>query len=177
MIKFPDILPSPQISTNEIKHVSPFSRSQMISGRTRQRKEFDKTISNTVFSFVFSADEVLVFEDWYENSINSGQDWFTIKRLTAGGIQDVQARFTSMYQGANPMGLSGFWSVSFNAEIRDYFVLDGDWWKFPEWVIDDCGNKNCILDCVVNNFWVRDKGFDDVYDRIDYIVNEVMYEK
>lgn len=177
MIKFPDILPSPQISTNELKHVSPFSRSQMISGRTRQRKEFDKTISNTVFSFVFSAADVLVFEEWYENSINSGQDWFTIKRLTAGGIQDVQARFTSMYQGANPMSLNGFWSVSFNAEIRDYFVLDGDWWKFPEWVIDDCGNKNCILDCVVNYLWANEQNWIlQNYDRIDYILNEVMYE-
>lgn len=168
MIKFPDNLPAPLISSDSIQSSPTFSRTAMGSGRSRQRKSHRISTANTTFSFVMSADEVLMFEQWFENEINSGEDWFEINRLTPNtGYSPMKARFRSMYKGADPISLSEKWSITFDAEVYTYNV-DQDIWEFPDYI-----RNQCILDCVVNILWpplfpeyVRKSNI------LDYIVNE-----
>lgn len=99
-----------------------------------------------------TSEQVLIFEEWFTNEINSGAEWFEIRRLMANGYEPLKARFKSMYKGANHVS-ENKWSIEFDAELYT-LTLDGDWWLFPDLVIDDCGNDmTCLLDCVVNEIW------------------------
>lgn len=167
MIRYPDSLPIGLISKNSIKDTPTASNVKFASGNSRQRKTMRLATSSTVFSFVFNSEQVQVFESWYENEINHGADWFLIKRKTANGVEHIEARFKSMYSGANKIGLTDGWSIEFQAEIKRNDIGD-DWWLFP-----DFAKYWCCIDQAVNVCWPSEfPQFDKNKCLIDVITNK-----
>lgn len=173
MIKYPDSLPLGLISKNSIKDLPTIERTKFESGLNRQRKIADVSTSVTNFSFIFTSEQVKIFEKWFNEELNYGEKWFLIKRKTANNnrVEEIEARFKSMYVGATPIGMTDTWSVDFQAEVKRNIVMD-DWWQFPDfvkyWCLIDIAtnvcwpsefpeytNNQCIIDCVTNMEWIK----------------------
>lgn len=149
MIKFPEELPLGLVSDNTQQDTSYSTSTKFASGMSRVRKQFNSTVTNTKFSFILTNEQCLIFKDWFDNKINSGADWFLMKRKTVRGIEEFPTRITGMYSGFNPISLSGRWSLEFNAEMN-IKRPDDDLWQFP-CILDEA----CLLDEIVNEIWVK----------------------
>lgn len=149
MIEFPNELPLGLISNNSQQNVNYSYSTKFASGMSRKRKQFDDTPVNTSFSFILTSEQCLIFKDWFDNELKGGADWFLIKRLSPRGIEKVKCRMTGMYTGFDPVGLSGRWSMSFNAELM-IERSDDDLWQYP-----DILEGMCCLDIIVNKLWSK----------------------
>jgi hypothetical protein len=144
---YPEQLPLPNRSGYGLKHVSPLQRTQLQSGRARQRRKFTSVPTIVTVTWQFSSGEAQLFEGWYRYGINDGADWFQISMLTPLGLQTSEARFTDIYQGPQPMGM-GLWIVSAEIEMRERKTISEEWIDTPELLVNAS-----VLDIAINDKW------------------------
>lgn len=144
---WPEQLPLPEQSGYAIQHVSPLQRTEMVSGRARQRRVYTSVPSMVAVQFFCTELQAQVFELFFRYGITDGADWFMCTLKTPLGLMPYECRFNGIYEG--PV-LTSFnkWTFSGTLEIRERQTLNA-WFAYaPKYVID-----SSIIDVAVNQLW------------------------
>lgn len=146
-IDFPADLPCPTLDGNQTNHVQPFLRTDMDTGRARQRRRFTSVPSISTYSWVFKSHEAAAFEAWFRDSALDGGAWFNIRRPTPLGDAMLVCRFTQMYRGPNSLG-ADLWRVTAELEAWERPLMPPGWGEFP-WFVTGAS----IFDIAMNREW------------------------
>lgn len=128
--------------------MSPLIRSELESGRARQRRRFTSVPEAVAINWLFTSTQARAFIAWFRDAITDGADWFECPLdHPALGLEYYVCRFSSVYSGPNRVG-PDLWSISANLELRERAnVLPGAG-NFPEYILDAS-----IFDIAMNSFW------------------------
>lgn len=147
-INYPSSLPWPVRSGYEARPVQTFLRTEMVSGRARQRRRFTSVPSETSVTWVFNSDnEAAAFEAWFRDAIKDGAEWFNCPLKTPTGEKYYVCRFTTMYTGPDLIGLCA-WRVKATLELWERPLLDPGWGIVPDFV-----SGMDIFDIAMNKMW------------------------
>ncbi len=95
-----DYLPMPLQEGYGFQPVSPLKRTQLTTGRARQRRAYTSTPTQASVSWFMETDgQAQLFEAWYREKITDGADWFCMKLQTPLGVEFYKCRFTDIYEG------------------------------------------------------------------------------
>lgn len=151
MAAYPSQLPLPTQSGYALQHVSPFIRTDMQSGRARQRRAFTSVPSSVSVSWFFTSDvECQLFEGWFRDNLGAmdGGSWFDMPLQTPIGTHNYDCRFVDMYQGPTLVAFNK-WQISATLEIRERpIVQDGEATIMPGDII-----FADIFDQTMNEWW------------------------
>ena len=147
MIEYPSQLPLPLREGYGLRHVDPMVRTQLASGRARQRRRFTSVPSVVSVSWVMSQPEAQLFEAWYRDAISDGAAWFQCPLKTPLGIQHYDARFTGIYRGPNLVGLC-HWRFTAELELFERPLLPPGEAQFPDEII-----YGSLFDRTMNRHW------------------------
>lgn len=149
-IDFPDGLPYPTREGYSLKTVQPFLRTEMASGRAKQRRSFTSVPTMVSVSWVFDNDlDAANFEVWFKVKAMDGAAWFNCPLKTPMGAKPYVCRFAEMYEGPTPYGLCA-WRVTAQLEIFERQLLPDEWAQFPEFL-----RYASIIDIALNNRWPK----------------------
>lgn len=140
-------------------------RTQLSSGRARQRRRFTSVPTIVSATWVLSEVQAQLFEVWYKEVILDGAAWFECPLKTPVGMSLYEARFTGIYSGPNLYGLC-HWRINAELEIRDRQTLAPGWGEFPEFVIG-----SDIIDRAINQQWPKSR-YQIYMGAFDYAINE-----
>lgn len=119
MIKYPTGLKHPLLSSTSFKQQSNILRTEMGSGRARQRKLYDSVPTIMSATWKLSRTQADIFEFFIEESLEEN-DWFLMDILTPRGLIKHQVRFfKSPLENFKPLG-SGKWQYQADLEIKKY---------------------------------------------------------
>jgi len=142
-INYPSQLPMPIQDGYSIQHVSPLLRTQMQSGRARQRRIFTSVPSMVSVSFFFqSVGEAQLFEGFFQHTLKDGAEWFNMPLKTPMGSKNYECRFTDIYGPIEPQ--NDYWRTSAQIEIRERETI-GAWAEFPDFI-----TYQDIIDLAIN---------------------------
>lgn len=143
-----DYLPMPLQDGYAFQPLSPLLRTQMTTGRARQRRAYISTPTQANVQWFMETDaQAQLFESWYRDSITDGADWFMMKLQTPIGVELYKCRFTDIYQGP-ALSAPNYWKFSATLELWQRPVLDGSWAEFPDYIIN-----SSIIDIALNREW------------------------
>ena len=144
---WPEQLPLPEQSGYAIQHVSPLQRTEMVSGRARQRRVYTSVPSNVSVQWFLTEQQAQLFEAWFRYAITDGADWFMLPLKTPMFTGDYECRFTGIYEGPVLIAYDK-WTVSATIEIKERQILDSSWTNTPQYILD-----SSIIDVAVNQLW------------------------
>ena len=152
MPSFPSELPRPLQSGYGLQHASPFIRTEMQSGRARQRRTFTNVPSSVSVTWFFTLPwECALFEGWFRDAggAGDGANWFDMSLQTPLGVADAyQCRFAGMYQGPT-LAAHDKWQVSATLEVRERPLIDEGWATImPGYIL-----MADIFDYAINREW------------------------
>lgn len=145
---FPDGLPCPLRDGYGFVPPNNIVRTDMQSGRARQRIEFTNlpTLTAPTLNWIFTDVQARLFEAWSAQVAGAG--WFTIELLTPLGFDDYEVRFTETPKGGQLTG-KFLWAYSAPCELRERPILDDGWaGLLPDYVL----NAD-IFDYAMNREW------------------------
>ena len=150
MTAYPEFLPEPQHDGYGFQPVSPMARSELQSGRARQRRRFTSVPTVASVTWLMDDTEAQLFEGWFEHILLSGSLWFQCPLKTPLGMDEHRARFVDIYEGPILVGES-FWRFTAKLELFKRPILDA------EWIIDapDYVAMADIFDIALNRKWPR----------------------
>ena len=150
MIAYPEFLPEPQRDGYGFQPVSPMARSELQSGRARQRRRFTSVPTVASVTWLMDDGEAQLFEGWFEHILLSGSLWFHCPLKTPLGMDEHRARFVDIYEGPILVGES-FWRFTAKLELFKRPILDA------EWIIDapDYIAMADIFDIAINQKWPK----------------------
>lgn len=148
-IYYPKGLPLGLYSGRAYQVVSPLQRSELTSGRARQRRRFTSVPEMAQVGWLFNDAQGRLFEAWWRDSLTDGAQWFEMPLDTPLGLQDYTARFTDVYAGPIRVG-PDLWSYTGQLELRERAVLPPGWAEFPEFLLE-----SSIIDYAANQEWPR----------------------
>lgn len=128
MPSYPSQLPMPVQTGYGLQHVSPFMRSDMQSGRSRNRRMFTSVPSQVSVQWFFTNEaEAQLFEGWFRDDLGAkdGENWFTMTLQTPLGLQPYECRFIEMYRGPTLVAFNK-WQISASIEIRERPIVAED---------------------------------------------------
>ena len=144
---WPTQLPLPEQSGYAIQHVSPLQRTEMVSGRARQRRVYTSVPSMVAVRFFCTELQARIFEVFFRFGITDGADWFMCTLKTPLGLMPYECRFTGIYEGPVLIAYDK-WTVSATIEIKERRTLDAGFAYVPQYVID-----SSIIDVALNDLW------------------------
>ncbi|WP_028698209.1 MULTISPECIES: hypothetical protein [Pseudomonas putida group] len=148
MNQYPKGLPCALRDGYGFEPVNNILRTEMESGRARQRIMFDSVPTLVPLSWICSERQALLFEAWAAQVARAG--WFLIPLKIPGGMRDVEVRFTKTPSGPELVGVSS-WRFSAQCEVRERPLLEPGWAELmPEWVL-----MMNIVDLAVNREWPK----------------------
>ena len=145
-INWPEGLPCPQRDSYSVKGSAPFIRTELQTGRARQRRRFVSTPTTYRVSWLFSKTETASFEAWFRDSLVSGSRWFNMDMPNAVD-KALVCRFTDMYDGPDPVGTT-YWKVSAEIEGYERPLMPEFWGLFPGMI-----EQADIIDLALNSEW------------------------
>lgn len=116
-IAYPAGLPLPLRSGYGLNHVSPVTRTELESGRARQRRRYTASPSRISVSWIFSQAQAQAFEAWFRWTLSDGAEWFNANLRTPLGLQSHECRFVEMYAGPQRVG-ADLWQIQATLETR-----------------------------------------------------------
>lgn len=146
-INFPAGLPCALREGHSVRHVQPFSRTEMDSGRARQRRRFGSVPSMQRFSWLLSSAQATAFEAWFRDGINDGASWFNMPSRGPLGAVVLVCRFSDMYDGPNLVGKS-HWRISAELEVWERPLAPVGWGLFPDYF-----TSASVIDVALNKKW------------------------
>lgn len=120
-IIYPDYLPHPHFTSQGVKQQSNILRSEMSSGRTRQRRRFFVVPSYETVEWRLSPDKAASFLGWVDHAIMGGVRWFRLNQRTELGVLPLDVRL-SQHPLENQKQRGGKFIYSVKCEIRKYPV-------------------------------------------------------
>ena len=138
---FPDVLPKPLMSGYGYAPQGVFIRTQMESGRARQRRRFKTYANQVTASWTFDNEQLSAFEAFFDYEACGGAAWFRLELGNGLGMSCVKARFVD---AENPYQISKIdnsrlWQLTASLET---FELP----KYDE----------------TSYFWLKDNSIDDL---------------
>lgn len=115
MATWPTLLPNPQFDGYEITQIDSVIRSQG-DGPSRARQRYGLETSRITLSWIFTAEQLELFDAWHKHEAYDGGAWFTISIAAGLGTQVVDARFAVPPKKTL---ISPAWHVSAELEIRN----------------------------------------------------------
>ncbi|EJO7683703.1 hypothetical protein NUL40_004216 [Escherichia coli] len=148
-INYPnEYLPIPLQEGFGMKPVSPLLRTELTSGRARQRRLYTSTPTQASVAWLFTDPQAQLFEAWYRDTITDGADWFNMPLRSPLGNTDIYVcRFTDIYEGPTIEG-GNYWRYTATLELWDRPVLAPGWADFPDYIIN-----SSIIDIALNREW------------------------
>lgn len=140
-------LPCPLKDSFGLKPVSPLRRTDLTSGRARQRRKYTSTPTVTDIQWIFDDKQSQVFEAWFRDALKDGAIWFNMPLLTPIGNKNYLCRFTDIYEGPTPEG-GIYWRYSAIIELWERPLPPVDWGNYPELLIG-----SDIIDIAINREW------------------------
>lgn len=113
MSTWPDI-PGPLFGPSVTPTV-PVIRTEMDSGRPRQRMRYTQTIWTYTTKWFLTDPDLTTFLTWWRDTIHMGADWFSITLVGPSGEFTANARFVGGVYSINQA--NGGWSMSANIEL------------------------------------------------------------
>lgn len=144
-IRYPSGLPCPLRDNYGFTPTNNIQRTEMQSGRARQRITFRNTPSMLSLSWICSPVQALLFESWCVQV--AGAEWFEIPLLTPQGYETVDVRFTETPGGGELVGVQS-WRYTAVLELRNRPLIPPGFVEFPEYVLEQE-----ILDRAINHIW------------------------
>lgn len=149
-INYPSCLPMPQADGHSYQHASPFVRTDMATGRAKQRRRFSSVPTTASFTFLMSNNEFAAFEAWFRDQLNDGANWFNMNAYTPlGPNTPVVCRFMEMYSAFSAFGTT-HWEFSVKLEFFERPLVPLGFGNFPDYL-----TGASILDTAVNQLWMR----------------------
>ncbi len=145
---YPESLPLPLKAGYGMQTVSPLQRTELDSGRTRQRRRFSSVPINVSVSWLFTQAEAQVFESWFRYGISDGAEWFACRLSTPYGTEDYDARFNDIYSGPELVGVD-CWRYTASIEIRERKTIPIDWALYGFEYLASAG----LFDAAINQEW------------------------
>jgi len=142
---YPEGLPCPLRENYGFTPVNNIRRTQMDSGRARQRIEFRNVPTMVQLSWIMSPLQAQLFEEWVVSAVGAG--WFNIKLLTPLGFDVHEVRFTETPEGGELVG-KFLWRYQVICELRNKPILPPDWSLLPDFVLHPE-----IFDYAMNREW------------------------
>jgi hypothetical protein len=143
---YPEGLPCPLRENYAFTPVSNIRRTQMDSGRARQRIEFRNVPTMVSLRWVMNPQQAMLFEAWAAQVAGAG--WFTLNVLTPLGFEDQEVRFTETPVGGELTG-KFLWKYQVNCEVRNRPLLDPGWAELlPDYILNPE-----IFDYAMNQEW------------------------
>lgn len=149
MIKYPKGLPRGLQSGRSYQIVSPLERSQLSSGRARQRRRFTSVPEMASISWIFTPSQGQAFEAWFRDALIDGSEWFECELKTPLGLSDHQCRFNGIYSGPSIAG-NNLWSYSAELELKFRAVAPAGEGLFTEDIL-----TSEIFDLTINREWPK----------------------
>ena len=150
MISYPEGLPLPERDGYGFQSVSPMIRSELQSGRSRQRRRYTSVPTTSTVSWLLDDAESQLFEGWFEYVLMSGTLWFECPLKTPMGLEDYRARFTDIYTGPTLVGDS-FWRFTAKLELLKRPLADPEWFLIaPDYIL-----MSDIFDRAMTQKWPR----------------------
>ena len=144
---WPEQLPLPEQSGYAIQHVSPLQRTEMVSGRARQRRIYTSVPSMVAVQWFLTEQQAQLFEAFFRYSITDGADWFLLPLKTPMFTGNYECRFTGIYEGPVLIAYDK-WTVSATIEIKERQTIGASWVYAPQYLID-----SSIIDVALNDLW------------------------
>jgi hypothetical protein len=148
-IYWPAGLPCALREGHTTQHGTPFVRTQLASGRSRQRRKFSSVPSVSQFSWLFTEAQCAAFEAWFRDAISDGASWFNMETRTPLGRIGVVCRFEGMYTGPDLVGRDR-WKVSAPLEYWERPLMPPGWGLMPEYLLGAD-----IFDIAMNDRWPK----------------------
>lgn len=146
-IYYPEGLPRGLHSGRKYQLVSPLMRSDLTSGRARQRRRFTSVPEAVSVGWLFDSAQGQAFEAWWQDVLVDGSLWFECPLGHPLGYDFYTCRFTGPYSGPSRVG-PNLWSYSAELELRERAVLAPGWGQFPEFILGQS-----IFDKAMNREW------------------------
>ncbi|MNZ97837.1 hypothetical protein D3C78_1170980 [compost metagenome] len=150
MIEYPKYLPAPQLDGFGLNTADPTIRSEMQSGRARQRRRFTNVPESAQCSWLMTPLQASYFKAWHKSVLIDGAEWFSCRLRTQDaidGTMDYDCRFVGMYSGPR-WAPRNMWMFSATLELRERTMMPPQWLPFPEFWFN--GN---IIDMAMNREW------------------------
>lgn len=147
MIQYPPGLPLGLHSGRSYQVESPLMRTELSSGRARQRRRFTSVPEYASINWLFTGAEGRVFEAWWRDQLTDGVPWFAMPLDTPLGSLDYTCRFIDIYKGPSRVG-PDLWSYSADLEMRERAVLEPGWGLLPDYIFNPE-----IFDYAMNREW------------------------
>ena len=146
-IDFPVGLPLPLRSGYDVNHASPLMRTELQSGRARQRRRYTSVPSLASVTWIFSQSEAQFFEAWFRWQLADGTEWFNARLRTPMGLMAYECRFAEMYTGPLLVGVDR-WQVQAQLELRDRPTLPPGYDIVQSLVL-----QSALFDQAINREW------------------------
>ena len=146
-IDYPTGLPLPLRNGYDINHVSPLMRSDLQSGRARQRRRYTSVPSMASVSWNMNQQQAQLFEAWFRWELVDGSEWFNAELRTPLGLQSYECRFADIYSGPQLVGVDR-WVFQAMLEIRERQTLADGYELLPSFVL-----YPDIFDRAMNQEW------------------------
>lgn len=133
-INYPAGLPAPLQETSGFESVNNITRTELQSGRARQRVNFTSVPVYATLSWLFSKpNHAALFDSWAAQVAKAG--WFRLKLYCATGLVEHDVRFTEAVQGPQRSGPT-FWRYTARVELRERPLLAPGWAEIaPDYVL------------------------------------------
>lgn len=143
---YPEGLPCPLRESYEFTPVNNIRRTQMDSGRARQRIEFRNVPTMVQLSWIMSPMQARLFEAWAAQVVGAG--WFEMELLSPLGFNTHEVRFTETPVGGQLTG-KFLWRYRVVCELRERPLLPPGWAELlPSFVLNPE-----IFDYAMNDEW------------------------
>lgn len=120
--KYPNDLKLPLVSSHRLSQNSNLLRTDMASGRARQRKRFQSVPTIMGATWKLNKYQAQIFEGFVTHGVNDAVNWFLMPVLTPQGLIEHEVRFiNSPLESCTYNG--GFWNYSANIEIKKRQVV------------------------------------------------------
>ncbi|WP_194442354.1 hypothetical protein [Pseudoalteromonas simplex] len=122
LVRYPKDLKLPLVSTHRLSQNPNLLRTEMASGRARQRKRFQSVPTAMAATWKLKDEQAVILEGFVKHGINDAVNWFVMPIRTPQGLIDHDVRFKqSPLESCSFNG--GFWSYSANIEIKERQIV------------------------------------------------------
>ena len=124
-ISFPTAFPKPTVNFN-FEMDGGVIRSQMASGRARQRQQSTAELRLVQVTFDLDDIQLYLFQSFYKVTLLGGAEYFNIDLPLGGGIQSYEARIVAdrAYKSQNNSILN--WKLSLVLEVEEMELFDDE---------------------------------------------------
>jgi hypothetical protein len=122
LVKYPKDLKLPLVSSHRLSQNSNLLRTDMASGRARQRKRFQSVPTTMGATWKLNKYQAQILEGFVTHGVNDAVNWFLMPVRTPQGLIEHEVRFiNSPLESCTYNG--GFWNYSANIEIKQRQVV------------------------------------------------------